>query len=192
MRIFKKALDFGVLCGVLVLAPVIAVAGLSGIEVLSGFGEAKLIAGKGKYKYLPLFVGLDFDLKPCLKRKNINFSQLFQFVLEPFGTYVLEPQKNAEFGTNLALKAGFLPDTWKFQPYLKGGIGVIYITTHVKEQGTQFNFNEYGGIGAHFFFSPKLAFTAEYRFRHLSNADIKEPNHGIGSSISLAGITYFF
>jgi hypothetical protein len=165
---------------------------LKGIEVLTGFGKANLQDKEHHYQVYPLFVGFNFNLKPLVKKTGVNYPGLMEFILEPFVSYVAEPNSNAELGTNLLFKIGILPETSKFQPYLKGGIGVVYMTQHTREQGTQFNFNEYAGAGAHYFFKKNIALTAEYRYRHISNADIDKPNSGIDTHMGLIGLSYLF
>jgi hypothetical protein len=95
-------------------------------------------------------------------------------------------------GNAFAFKIGLVPETWKVQPYIKLAAGMLYMSQHTYEQGTQFNFIEYGGAGMHWFFKENIALTAEYRFRHLSNCDIDEPNGGINTSFGLVGIYYKF
>jgi len=165
---------------------------LKGIEFLTGFGLAKLQAPQGSYHVMPLFVDFDFDLKPLLLKKYMRFPGLLQFVLEPFIAYVYDPNNNIEVGNNFLFKIGFLPETAKFQPYLKGGVGFLYMSQHTREQGSQFNFNQYAGLGLHYFFKKNLAFTIEYRFRHISNADIEKPNKGINTNFTTCGITYLY
>lgn len=164
---------------------------LQGIEILSGFGVAKL-REKGSYHVSPLLVDFDFDAKPLFKKIGINDPALLQFVLEPFVSYVSSPNGNAEIGNNFLIKVGFVPDTWKIQPYFKGGVGFVYITQHTREQGSQFNFNEYTGLGAHYFFKKNLALTVEYRYRHLSNAGMRSPNSGINTNYGICGLSYQF
>ncbi len=165
---------------------------LKGIEFLTGFGKANLEEKEHHYQLIPFFVDFDFDLKPLLQKKGINYPGLIQFVEEPFFSYVFEPNDNIEFGNNFLIKIGILPETSKFQPYFKGGLGMVYITQHTREQGTQFNFNEYWGAGLHYFFKKNVAFTVEYRYRHLSNADIGKPNSGIATHFGIFGISYLF
>ena len=164
---------------------------LKGIEFLTGFGVAR-IREKGSYHVTPFLIDLDFDLKPLTKKIGINPSIMIQGVVEPFASYVSEPDNNAEIGNNFLIKIGFLPEGSKIQPYFKGGVGVVYITQHTREQGTQFNFNEYAGIGMHYFFKKNLALTAEFRWRHLSNAGIDSPNSGINTNYGICGISYLF
>jgi len=164
---------------------------LEAIEILTGFSGAK-IKEKGDLHVYPDMVAFDLNLKGLTQKFNFNPRSLLQFQIEPYLGYVAEPDSNAEIGTNFFLKAGILPQTSKFQPYIKAGIGMAYMTLHTREQGTQFNFTETGGIGFHYFLWKNTAITVEGRFRHLSNAGIDDPNSGINSYFGLGGITYQF
>lgn len=163
----------------------------SGIEFLSGFGWGSM-RDKENYKLYPIVCDFDFNLKPLIKKSNITPRQVLQFQIEPFISPISQPNPNFEFGTSFFFKTGLLPEDWKFQPYLKAGIGAIYMTLHTHEQATQFNFIEQAGAGIHYYFRKNIAVTAEYRLRHLSNARIKEPNKGIDTTFLLAGLTYQF
>lgn len=165
---------------------------LYGIEFLTGFGLAKLGAPQGDYHVIPFLVDLDFDLASILKKNNIPTLGLVQFVLEPFISSIYDPRSNVEIGNNFLIKIGFLPNTWRFQPYFKGGAGLIYLTQHTREQGSQFNFNEHIGCGLHYFFKKNLALTLEYRYRHISNAGIEHPNDGINTNFAIGGVSYVF
>jgi len=192
-----KIFIFLMLCGIDLLLPVMSVAqetkpkSLEAIEVLSGFSSGKL-RRKEHYEFIPLIVDFDFNLKPLTNRLNFEPPQLIQFQLEPFIAGVFSPKSNIEAGTAFCLKIGILPDNWKVQPYLKAGVGLAYMTQHTLEQGTQTNFIEYGGAGIHYFLFKNTALTFEFRQRHLSNADTKEPNAGINNRVILGGLSYNF
>jgi len=164
---------------------------LQAIEFLSGFSKAKLHL-KEDYRFVPLVVDLDFNLKKLTNSLADNYPGLLQFQLEPYLAPVYQPNPNLEFGLGFIFKVGLLPETGKLQPYLKAGPGMAYMTQHTIEQGTQFNFFEYGSFGFHYFFRKNLAFTLEYRFRHLSNCSVGHPNQGINSQFALAGLAYQF
>ena len=66
------------------------------------------------------------------------------------------------------------------------------MSQHSREQSTQFNFEEQGGLGAHYFLKKNIAINGECRIRHVSNAGIDQPNHGINSLFFLLGATYQF
>ena len=165
---------------------------LQAIEFLTGFGWGKLTHGQRNYNLVPLNVAFDFNLKNLTQKINFNPQQLLQFQIEPFLGFVSSPESNFETGTVFWLKLGFFPETWKFQPYAKLGAGLDYMTLHTREQSTQFNFTEQCALGIHYYFTANTAFTLEGRWRHLSNAGISEPNHGINAYSVNTGIAYKF
>lgn len=164
---------------------------LQGIEYFTGFAQGRL-REKRNYSATPLIVDFDFNLKPLTGKIGFNPAGLLQFQLEPFISTVYRPDTNAEIGNSFLIKIGFLPENFKFQPYFKGGLGMVYITQQTREQATQFNFIEYAGGGIHYFFNKNTALTFEGRYRHLSNAAIKRPNKGIETYFLLAGVSLLF
>lgn len=164
---------------------------LQGIEFLTGYGQGGL-KGKEDYRVVPFAVAFDFNLKPLTKKIGFNPPSLVQFQLEPFLSLVTTPDSNMEVGTSFLFKLGLVPESWKFQPYIKFGTGMIYMSQHTLEQSTQFNFISSFGAGLHYFFNEDKAFSLEYRFRHASNAGIKHPNGGIDNHFCLFGVTRLF
>ena len=164
---------------------------LQAIEILTGFGWGKL-REKGDYNLIPVNVLFDFNLKPLTKKIGLNPKSLVQFQLEPFISFVSQPDNNLETGLTFWLKIGMLPETSRFQPYAKLGAGLVYLTQHTREQSTQFNFTEQLALGLHYYLSKNTALTLEGRWRHLSNSSIKQPNSGINSYFVLTGISYKF
>ena len=162
-----------------------------GVEFLTGFSQGET-QEKGYYELVPLAADLDFNLKVLTEKIHLSPPGLLQFQLEPFVNVVVNPKSDLELGHSFALKVGILPDDWAFQPYVKAGVGVVFMTLHVAEQSTQFNYIESYVVGAHCFFNKKTALTLEGRFRHLSNASRKLPNHGINTDSVYAGILYLF
>jgi hypothetical protein len=164
---------------------------LQGIEILSGYSQGDL-KEKQDYRFINLAVALDFNLKRLTKKIGFNPPSLVQFQIEPFFGFVFQPEKNIEVGTSFLFKFGLVPETWKLQPYIKLGTGMVFMSQHTIEQSTQFNFISGCGAGFHYFFKENNAITIEYRFRHLSNASIKDPNNGINTYSCLFGITRLF
>lgn len=164
---------------------------ITGIEVLSGYGISK-IHEYSNYDLVPLIVDLDFDLKPAVRKIGINYPSLFMFQLEGFINTVVAPNANVEPGCAFMLKLGFLPEDFKFQPYAKAGVGMLYMSQATREQSTRFNFIEQVGLGSHYYLTKKFGLTFECRYRHLSNAGIGHPNKGINTLFYLAGVSYQF
>lgn len=193
----KKPVFLVMLFALLLLLPYACLAGegkptsLEGIEFFTGFGWGKLHE-QGRHRINPLMVDFDFNLKNLTKRIKFNPGSLLQLQVEPFISFVSQPEANLETGTSFLLKMGILPETWKFQPFLLAGPGIVYMTQQTREQSTQFNFTEQAGAGIHYFFRKNIAFTVEKRWRHLSNASIRRPNKGITTEFVFTGISYKF
>jgi opacity protein-like surface antigen len=77
-------------------------------------------------------------------------------------------------------------------PYLEAGVGAHLLSkssvSTERRFGTLFNFGSHLGIGLRF--GDKQAFDVGYRYQHLSNASIKEPNQGI--NFHLVRLQYHF
>jgi len=162
---------------------------VKGLEFLTGFSKAKL-HGQGNYLLYPLIFDVNFDLKQPLEKVGVRPPGLFQFGIEPFVSYVSEPRSDVETGAGFMLKFGILPETSRFQPFGRIGLGVLYMSLDTREQSTKFNFYEQGGVGAHYFLNNNFGLTMECRIRHLSNAGIRQPNHGINNLSYLLGVIY--
>lgn len=164
---------------------------LQAVELLSGYARSNLFDQRDK-NIIPFYIDFDLNLKPWAQRHSLPFPGLLQFIIEPFVSCVYSSRANAEIGNNFVFKIGLLNENKRFQPFLKFGVGLIYLTYHYKYQATQFNFTEFAGLGAHYFFRKNTALTLEYRYRHISNANLRRPNLGINSNMGLLGISYFF
>ncbi|MCD6539138.1 MAG: acyloxyacyl hydrolase [Candidatus Omnitrophica bacterium] len=163
---------------------------LNSVEFLSGWLSGDL-REKDDYRVVPLMLSFGFDLKPLAEKIGIRTKGILEFQLEPFLNVVTSPDNNVEAGLGLLLKYAF-PLNKRFMPYIKFGAGPVYISQHTREQSTQFNFVDTAGVGFSWFYRENLAFSFEYRYRHLSNASIKHPNKGIDANSFLMGISFFF
>lgn len=164
---------------------------LEAVEIFSGYFQGELDDTKKDYTGVPLLVSFDFDLKPLISKVGITPKGRVNFIIEPFINTIIKPNDNLEAGGNFLFKYTF-PLTDFFQPYIKGGLGFLYMSTHTLEQSTQYNGLPQAGGGFHLFFKENIAFSCEYRYRHLSNGSIKDPNRGIDVEMFLAGISIFF
>ncbi|MFA5271514.1 MAG: acyloxyacyl hydrolase [Candidatus Omnitrophota bacterium] len=164
---------------------------IESIDILTGYFHGYMDNTEKDYNAVPLLVGINYNLKPWIAKIGLNTQGSFNFVLEPFINTVVEPDSNVEVGSNFLLKYGF-PLTEKLQPYVKAGVGALYMSQHTKEQSTQYNFLPQGGAGLQYRVTNDIAINLEYRYRHLSNAALKHPNSGIDVNMYLCGVTIFF
>ncbi|MFQ5881678.1 MAG: acyloxyacyl hydrolase [Candidatus Methylomirabilales bacterium] len=105
----------------------------------------------------------------------------------------LEPKDGFAGGITAMLRYNFLPrGGGNFIPFVELGAGIIFLDIDLKNQADGFNFTPQGGFGFHYFVSERTAFTAEWRFHHISNAGTRDENDGINDSLVLGGVSVFF
>jgi len=68
-----------------------------------------------------------------------------------------------------------------FVPFIEGGEGIVLTTLDELNIGGPFEFSSQGGGGIQWFFSPQYALTIDARYRHISNAGIKDQNSGLNT-----------
>lgn len=78
----------------------------------------------------------------------------------------------------------FIKSSGTFRPFIEAGVGVRVLShtriTPFFAMGSAFEFADVVGIGA--IFGSRQNYQAGFRFQHVSNAGIKEPNPGINFS----------
>jgi opacity protein-like surface antigen len=110
---------------------------------------------------------------------------------ELFGAGQFRPDQAYVVGGGPHLRYSFATGH-RWVPFLDVGGGATATDIRDHDLSTTFEFNLQGGAGLHFFWRRNAAFTLQYRFIHLSNADMSSPNVGVNSSSVLAGLTWFF
>lgn len=169
--------------------------------LMTGYASGKLDQ-KGTYEIIPGVVRLGYNLntiglgftdllKPVFDAAHITPKGYTELVLEVFVNGVTRPDSNIETGATLLLKYAY-PLTEKIYPYGIAGGGGIFLTQHTREQSTQCNFTPQIGGGFAYFLKKDFSVNLEYRVRHLSNANTKEPNEGINVRMCLVGISWYY
>lgn len=80
----------------------------------------------------------------------------------------------------------------RWMPFFDAGIGVSATDIGHPDLGTTFEFNGQVGPGINYFWSKDSAFTVQYHFTHLSNADMRPPNQGINEHLFYVGMAWYF
>lgn len=73
-------------------------------------------------------------------------------------------------------------------PYVEGGFGGLWTDLTRVSIGGRFEFSNQIGVGARFQLGEGYELTLGYRFRHISNAGLRSPNHGINTSFLIFGL----
>jgi lipid A 3-O-deacylase len=111
---------------------------------------------------------------------------------EIFGAYVFHGPGNYVAGATLWLRYNFVQPGWKLVPYLEGGGGGTALDIPDKFDGKIFNFNLDAAIGLRYFVEPRCSVNVEYRFQHISNADLWSHNVGVNTTGPFVGVSFFF
>jgi lipid A 3-O-deacylase len=155
---------------------------------ISGYGNASL--DEGVYRTLLMVGHVGKDITPFIRALQDQRGTL-SFFLEPQFNYVLKPAGDIEFGMGIGVQYAF-PVTERISPYILVVTGPQDISVDSITQSNGFNFSSAIGAGIYLSVTKNIALNLGYRYRHISNADIKKPNEGINSQIGLAGLSFFF
>ena len=137
------------------------------------------------YSYNPLFITVRFPLFPQKEKR-------LQFYVEPQFALTFPPKgitRAFEFGSNLGLQYGI----WERQKQaIKAAVGVgpHYTSLETAIQHKGFLFSDNIEIGFYQTISPNWGFQFKGRFRHLSNANLLQPNKGLDNWFILVGISW--
>ncbi len=161
---------------------------LTEIGFITGFGYGTVT--EGDYLPVPLIVHLGADMRrwfPSLTGKR----GVLTVFLEPQFNTVLGHETSFEAGVGIGLKYRY-PLTDVFSVYGLASTGFLFITGDTVDQADGFNFAHTLGGGINVHIMPGAALDLGFRVRHVSNADIREPNCGIDTYMGTIGfmITY--
>lgn len=155
---------------------------------ITGFGSGSIHEGHYETTLLIWHLGMNLDrVFPTLKTHKGKLS----FFIEPQFNPVLNPESDFEFGLSLGLQYQY-PIMDKLSIYFLGSVGPHYISAVTEDQANGFIFSDMAGAGIYYNLTDDSAINVGYRFRHMSNAEIKDPNEGIDSNFVVIGYSIFF
>jgi hypothetical protein len=156
--------------------------------MIAGFGKGGI--SESFYEHIALIWQFGFDLRRVFSRLEDNCG-ILTFIMEPKINPVIAPENDVEFGISFGVKYRY-PFSQKLSGYVLGSVGPHYITVKSTDQANGFIIFNTVGAGFSFSLTEKTALSLEYRFRHISNADARQPNVGIESNIGAIGYSMFF
>ena len=160
---------------------------ISEAGLIAGYGRASI--DEGGYKTLLLIGHIGTDITrfiPALRNQRGSLS----FFLEPQFNPVLTPSE-FEVGLGIGLQYTY-PLTELIAPYFLLVTGPHYISVDTTTQAEGYNFASAAGVGLYISLAKNIALNCGYRYRHVSNAELRQPNGGINSHIGLLGVSFFF
>ncbi len=95
-------------------------------------------------------------------------------------------------GDTLLFRFNFKP-VRRVVPMFDAGIGALHTTldNRAPEITGHTQFLSQGGVGLQYFFKPRRALVFEYRYFHMSNAGLEQPNHGFNGNMLSVGFRWF-
>ena len=103
----------------------------------------------------------------------------------------MNPQTDIEFGIGIGLQY-LHPIVGNLSVYALGSVGPHYISVVTTKQANGFIFADTIGAGFYYYLTKDSAINIGYRFRHMSNASLAEPNGGIDTNSGVIGYSVFF
>lgn len=151
---------------------------------LTGYGQSV----NTDTRYEPIYFMGDFSWSFTKVPKKKDFVAWY---VEPQFNLVRTPRPwDIEFGTNMGIRNYIKINDGLFF-YQMLGSGPHYITAVVKRQANGFIFSDNLAVGAFTRLTRKNLFlNLQFRIRHLSNAELKNPNGGINTWNVLIGLSH--
>jgi len=113
------------------------------------------------------------------------------FLIELPVSYLINSNDGQIFGLNF-LSSWTLNASERYKPYFFVGGGPIYTEANISGVGANLCGNYQTGLGISCKIKKGRSFVLEYRFHHISNAGMKQPNIPLNSSKVLIGISFSF
>jgi opacity protein-like surface antigen len=108
-----------------------------------------------------------------------------------FGGPIINGQGSYVAGATAWLRYNFVPRAGHFVPFVQAGAGLT--STDDRELvGQCFNFNLNLGAGVKYFFKPNWSVNLEYRYQHISDANLTPHNLGVNADGPMLGISHYF
>ncbi|MDO8724275.1 MAG: acyloxyacyl hydrolase [Syntrophales bacterium] len=155
---------------------------------ISGIGSGKIT--EGDYQPVLLMWHLGMDLKKSLPRLEKHRGSLSFFIETQFNPSH-NPDANFEFGISPGFQYRY-PFTEKLSGYLLVSVGPHYMSLVTRDQENGFIFSDAIGGGLYYFLNENFALNLGYRFRHMSNTGLTQPNGGINTNFITFGYAAFF
>jgi opacity protein-like surface antigen len=134
---------------------------------------------------------LGYMLDDPRERKHF-FRGNFELVPEGFGAWIFGGEGHYISGGTLWLRYNIVPENSRWIPYFQAGGGFTLTDANRFLVGENFNFNVDGSLGLRYLIASHWTVNLEYRYQHISNADLSSRNVGINSQGPVLGVSYFF
>ena len=158
-------------------------------SILGGYGISHKGLGKTKQQVQVMDLILQYDHLLVNDLGSSWYKGYHSLFLELPFTLVVDPDVSPMVGVNI-LGAVTFDSSNAVQPYFFGGGGILYTNADIPGLGSEVNGNWQFGGGLQFRLDSGEWLKIEYRFHHISNTGVKDPNDPLNSSKLLVGMTF--
>ena len=95
-------------------------------------------------------------------------------------------------GATIWLRYNFVPRESRFAPFVQAGAGGTYTDINPRLIGQDFNFNLDLGAGVRYLLASRWSVNVEYRYQHISNANMADRNLGVNAHGPMLAVSFFF
>ena len=115
-----------------------------------------------------------------------------EMVPEAFAAGIYENTGHYIAGGTFWIRYNFVPHHWRVVPYAQVGGGVTLTDMSHQYTGQNFNFNVDAAAGLRYFIRQGCSLNLEYRFQHISNANLGRHNLGTNAQGPVLGFSWLF
>ena len=151
-----------------------------GVEVFGSEQEHDLVLVMGRYGRVFTDVLAD----------GYWYGGNFEVLAELVGGVQINPDTRMVVGLSGLVRYNFNTGR-RWVPYVDGGFGLGYTDIDNPDLSTDFEFITQVGAGTRYFFGENTALVFQYRWFHLSNAGIDQPNNGTNTQMFYLGVDWF-
>ena len=117
----------------------------------------------------------------------------FEVVPEAFGSGIFGGHTGTYIaGGTVWFRYNFVQPRARIIPYFQLGGGWTFMDIDHRYDGENYNFNLGATAGLRYFIKPQVSINLEYRYQHISNADLWQHNLGLNSDGPVLGVSWFF
>ena len=122
----------------------------------------------------------------CFWRGNVEVA------VSAFGGPLVTGQGSYVAGATAWLRYNFVPHLRHWAPFVQVGAGLTSTDLDRRVEGQDFNFNLNLGVGTRYFISRDWSVNVEYRYQHISNANMSSHNLGVNADGPMVSVSWFF
>ncbi len=161
----------------------------SSYTLFFGYGETHPGLGDTKTSVETIDVILRYDIPITGRWGSSWYRGHHSLMVELPVSFVIYPQTGPMVGLTV-LGSWFFSSCDRYQPYVFGGGGAVYTDADIEGLSSRFNASWQFGAGVQFKLDSGNWLKIEYRFHHISNTGVKDPNDPLNSSKILFGLTF--